>query len=115
VEGCAKLGGENISQEEIDEIMKQVDVDNNGLVDYSEFVMAATTKQNVLSEEKIKDLFDYLDKDKKGYVGREDIKKLIGAIGKKIDDNVWCDLINEADENDDCMMSFEEFKKAMMK
>jgi len=115
MEGCAKLSGENISQEEIDEIMKQIDVDNNGLIDYSEFVMAATTKQNVLSEEKIKEAFNILDKDKKGYVGREDIKYIFGAIGKKIEDNVWCDLINEADENNDCMMSFEEFRKAMMK
>jgi len=115
VEGWAKLGGENISQEEIDEIMKQIDVDNNGLINYSEFVMAATTKQTALSEEKIKQVFNYLDKDKKGYVDREDIKHIFGAIGKKIDDHVWGDLINEADENSDCMMSFEEFKKAMMK
>jgi len=115
VEGWAKLGGENISQEEIAEIMKQIDVDNNGLIDYSEFVMAATAKQTALSEEKIKLVFNYLDKDKKGYVDSEDIKHIFGAIGKKIDDHVWGDLINEADENSDCMMSFEEFKKAMMK
>jgi len=69
----------------------------------------------VLSEEKIKDLYDCLDKDKKGYVDREDIKYNFGAIGKKIDDHVWGDLINEANENSDCMMSFEEFRKAMMK
>ena len=89
-----------------------VDADNNGCIDYSEFVMATLNKKNLLSEGRLKAAFDIFDKDHSGYIDASEIKMVLGK-GKNLDEEVWQELIKEVDFNGDGEVSFKEFKKMM--
>ena len=47
-EGYKDTLGEVEARREVERIMKEVDVDGNGTIDYNEFVMAATNRQKLL-------------------------------------------------------------------
>ena len=110
--GFKEIMGEVAAQEEVDRIMKMVDADNNGCIDYSEFVMATLNKKNLLSEGRLKAAFDIFDKDHSGYIDASEIKMVLGK-GKNLDEEVWSELIKEVDFNGDGEVSFKEFKKMM--
>ena len=47
---------------EVDHIMKIVDTNNSGEIDYSEFVTASINRQKLLSKEKLEIVFKMFDK-----------------------------------------------------
>ncbi len=93
--------------------MKTVDVDQNGSIDYSEFVMATLNKKNLLSAERLESAFKIFDKDNNGYIDVNEIKEVLGRSNTTITDDVWKDLIMEVDLNGDGEISFKEFQKMM--
>jgi calcium-dependent protein kinase len=86
------------------QILASVDANRNGLIDFTEFLMASFEEQTVLSGENMHQVFQYLDRDNDGYVTVEDLQtqfeardrqewtKLLLRIGKKPGDR-----INEAE------------------
>ena len=70
--------GEDLSQEELDDIWKRADSDNSGFIDYDEFIAATMSKEKHLCLEKIKSAFDILDTDNSGSLSLDEIKKGIG-------------------------------------
>lgn len=49
------------AKNEVENLMAIADVDNNGLIDYSEFLLAAGNKKEMLSKANIKQAFDFFD------------------------------------------------------
>ncbi len=47
---------------EVDRIMSTVDIDQNGTIDYSEFIAATMNKSKLLTKERLKIAFDHFDK-----------------------------------------------------
>jgi len=47
---------------EVERIMNSVDVDKNGMIDYTEFITASINKDKMLTGERLKTAFDYFDK-----------------------------------------------------
>ena len=111
--GFTEIMGAAAAEEEVQRIMRLVDIDKNGSIDYSEFVMATLNKKNLLSDERLEAAFKIFDKDNNGYIDIEEIRNVLGK-GKNLDDRVWEELINEVDINGDGEVSYKEFKKMMM-
>lgn len=64
---------ENI--DEIAEILKGVDIDNNGAINYTEFIAATLDQDNLVNEQmKIKDAFKVFDKDGDGQIDEEEMR-----------------------------------------
>lgn len=62
LEGYKKLyKSEERAKAEVKYIMENVDSDNNGCIDYSEFLMAMANKKKILSKENVKRAFDLFD------------------------------------------------------
>jgi calcium-dependent protein kinase len=110
--GFTDIMGATAAEEEVDRIMNLVDTDQNGWIDYSEFVMATLDKKNLLSDERLETAFRIFDKDNNGFIDASEIRAVLGK-GKKLDDAVWDELISEVDINGDGEVSFKEFKKMM--
>lgn len=72
--GFNEIMGELSAVEEVKRIMGMVDTDQNGCIDYSEFVMATLNKKNLLSEERLEAAFKIFDKDNSGYIDANEIK-----------------------------------------
>lgn len=58
--------------------MKNVDIDGNGVIEYTEFVMATMNQKNVSSEDKLKAAFNMFDKDGSGTISPDEIREVLG-------------------------------------
>ena len=85
--GWKKYIGRDLGQDELDDILKNVDADGNGYIDYSEFVVSTLNEQGILSSNKLKTAFKMFDKDGGGSITIDEIKKVL-AFGQKIDKGV---------------------------
>lgn len=88
-------------EKEVDEIMHQIDKNNNGTLDYSEFVIATINKDTLFTKKRLETLFKLFDKDNSGTISFEEIKEMLGGKNSQVSDNVWKQMLKEADENGD--------------
>ena len=51
-----------MTNDEIQQLMANVDLNENGQVNYAEFINAALDKNKIITKEKLKIAFDYFDK-----------------------------------------------------
>ncbi|TNV82197.1 hypothetical protein FGO68_gene11040 [Halteria grandinella] len=112
LDGYTKLMGQVAAELEVERIMNSVDVDKNGTIDYSEFITATMNKDKLLTGERLKNAFDYFDKNKSGFINLQEIKMMLDH-GRMIDERVWKELIQSVDLNGDGEISFAEFQKMM--
>ena len=111
-EGFKDVYGE-VSDEEIETILLNADIDQSGSVDYSEFLVAAMNTLSILSKEKLEKAFNAFDKDSSGKISMEELKQVLGRT-EEFDPQVEA-LIKEADVNADGEIDLKEFKELMMK
>ena len=77
--------GVPISEEMVDQMFKAVDIDGNGSIDYTEFVMATMNEKDLITNERLKAAFKLFDKDGSGTISPEEIKAALG-IGEDDDE-----------------------------
>jgi len=99
----------DLAEEEVDRIMKIVDADGSGEIDYSEWVVASINKRKLLSTDKLESAFKLFDKDGSGSISAQEVKDVLG-VGKNIDEKVWNEIIMEVDANGDGEISFPELE-----
>ena len=76
-----KMNKEDIMAE-AEKIFATADTDGSGEIDYSEWAVATISKENILTEEKMKQAFNMFDKDKSGSISSEEVKAVLG-VGRK--------------------------------
>lgn len=97
----------------VKEMLSKVDTDQNGMINYSEFLTAATNWEKELSNERLHQAFRQFDKDGNGTLS---IEELYDALGGNSGQNLqFLDLIKEADINHDNQIDLEEFVAFMKK
>ena len=105
-------------EKDIDSIFKKLDMDNNGYIEYEEFVRAAVSKEYFMSQKVLKLAFRFFDKDNSGEIDFKEIKELFcqGIDDKNNDiDEIMNQIIKEVDKNKDGKITFEEFCIVMKK
>ena len=104
-------------EKDIDEIYKNLDMDNNGYIGYEEFVRGAVSKEYFIKDNVLRFAFRYFDKDNSGEITFDEIEQLFyQSIPDK--NNVHDSLkviIQEVDVNNDNKITFEEFCAVMKK
>ena len=119
IEGFKKLDSKFLNELEIDnieDIIKRIDTDGSGYVEYEEFLVATVNKNLILSENNLKVAFDYFDKNNSGNLDQKEIKGLLLMLCKKdVCTKEIKKIIDEIDENKDGEISFDEFKGLMKK
>lgn len=58
----------------MDRIFELVDADHSKEIDFSEFVTATANRELLLKGDKLRQAFDYFDKDKSGSIDIDEIK-----------------------------------------
>jgi calcium-dependent protein kinase len=106
----------SISDQERDflKIMKKIDQDRSGYIEYEEFIRAVINKTNLLKEEKLDITFRLFDKDGSGSITPEELKDILG-LNSKYNDKVWNEIINQIEHNKQNEVTYEEFKNMMFK
>ena len=102
---------------DVDEIYKNLDMDNNGYIGYEEFVRAAVNKQYFTRDNVLKFAFRYFDKDNSGEITFDEVEKLFAQniSNKNKVHEVLKNIIKEVDINNDNKINFEEFSIVMKK
>lgn len=73
-----------LSGNDLLKIMKHVDQNGNGAINYSEFLAATISLDTVLTEEKLRVLFKHFDVDNKEYITAENVQEVSEANGRKL-------------------------------
>lgn len=89
-------------------VMQTLDLDNNGFLDFSEFIIAASDLSSLLSARSLKVAFDLFDEDKSGSISIEEFRSVL-----KVRENpeVLDSLIGRVDKNKDGELGLEEFTR----
>ncbi|TKV91686.1 hypothetical protein SEVIR_9G113600v4 [Setaria viridis] len=107
--------GKNFTEPELQAMIKDVDADGNGSIDFHEFLnLMAHKLKDTDSEEKLREAFDVIDKDGDGYISAAELRQVMTNLGEKVTDQEVKEMIREADTDGDGRVSFEEFKRRML-
>ena len=113
-EQAFKEAGIDINKEQIESMMKSIDFDGNGFIEYEEFIRVALPKEKLFTEKNLKIAFDMFDLDKNGMISLDEFKTILGI--KKINDKkVNEELLNEIPIKENEEMTFEQFKLLFLK
>jgi calcium-dependent protein kinase len=103
----------NLGGKDIENIVKCIDIDKSGSIEYNEFIAALMDRNIYMAQEKLKNAFKRFDINNNGLITAEDLKQILG-YGSNIQDSCyWNSIIREADLNGDGKIDYEEFVEMM--
>ncbi|XP_040995542.1 calmodulin-5/6/7/8-like isoform X2 [Juglans microcarpa x Juglans regia] len=124
-DGCITTGelgsvmrslGQNPTEAELLDMIKEVDNDGSGTVDKPEFLklMARKTMDSNFEEE-LKTAFKMFDNDQNGFISAAELRHVMKNLGHdKLTDEEVNEMILEADVDGDNLINFDEFVRVMM-
>ena len=98
----------------VDNIIQEIDQDGDGCIDYTEFLISCRKELKNLMNGNLKKAFQLFDIDGNGIITADEIKTVL-ANGKVGNDDVWKEIVMEADDNGDGVIDLNEFIKFMGK
>lgn len=103
-----------LSDEEVSKIIKKIDYDKNGRVNYSEFLMAAINIKKIMNEQRLFKLFLNFDTSNSGFIDIESLKTALLRSGKELQNSEEIiNVIEEVSKDGNNKISFEEFANIM--
>jgi len=118
-EGLTKAGLKEIPKD-LEEIMKDVDADGSGVIDYTEFLAATLDKRVMIQEDVVWAAFRQFDKNGDGVIDKDELRAFLGsnedqdkANLAELTEKSLQQIMEEVDDNGDGQISFEEFMKMM--
>lgn len=113
LECFSKIYPKQEAKMKVKEMLTEIDFNNDGTINFSEFVAVNMKKERICQSETLKKAFDLFDLDGNGYITIEELKETIPI--ELSEDVSWDDVIKEVDIDGDNQISFEEFKMMMEK
>jgi calcium-dependent protein kinase len=96
------------ASEVVEKIMKEVDTNHSGDIDYTEFLAACMKYTNLESKSNLETAFQMFDRDGSGFITVEEIKTVLGN-DQILDSSVWREVVKEVDQNGDGVVDLREF------
>ena len=115
INGLYKYRDKEEVDEKVDNLIFMLDGDNNGYIEYEEFLRACIDKKEILTDEYLKYAFKFLDKDNQNLLSAEQINSAFLVGNNKLFEAAITKVINELDGNEDGKINFKEFKQLMLK
>lgn len=94
------LGGLKANRKEFNELIKNLDKNGDGVIDYAEFITAAIDKTLIINRENLCDAFKLIDADSSGMISVDELKAVFDSNSVK-DEKLWEEIMREADKNGD--------------
>lgn len=107
--------GITLNRSELEEIMQDHDDNNDGSIDFPEFLslLLKWTSNKDLEEEKMKEAFRKFDANGDGYITAIEFRFVMNGLGENLTEKEAEEIIKEVDINGDGRISYQEFVKLM--
>ena len=113
-EGLCQFKSRDEVNKYIEDIFILLDGDNNGYIEYEEFLRACLDKKVILTDSNLKYAFDFLDKEKTHNLSAKVIMSSFVKEGNTKLEEIFQHTIDEVDTDHDGHINFEEFKELML-
>lgn len=106
------MKGIDLNEDELRAIIEKVDADNNGKINYTEFLMVSMNQEQLLSNDRLEAAFKMFDKNGDNEVSVDEIKSMLESV-KTVDEKMILRAMNEVDRKGKTALKFQEFKIMM--
>ncbi|XP_048574485.1 calmodulin-like protein 5 [Triticum urartu] len=111
--------GQTPTPEELRDMVRDVDADGNGTIEFAEFLALMSRKADADAdasdpEEELREAFRVFDKDHDGHISKAELGHVMISLGEKLTDEEVEEMIQEADLDGDGLVNFDEFVRMMM-
>jgi len=106
---------EDLADEESKKVMRRLDHDNDGKIDYTEFLSASISRRTMLTQDKLESAFKMIDRNGDGLITVEELKDLFEEEKiLRFPHEVWDDWIRHVSFVENGNINLEEFKQLML-
>mmetsp|Transcript_1846 Transcript_1846/g.2841 ORF Transcript_1846/g.2841 Transcript_1846/m.2841 type:complete len:149 (+) Transcript_1846:120-566(+) len=107
--------GKSPTEAEVRQIIKEVDNDGRGVINFPEFVSIMSRDiRDFDNESDLKMAWKVFDKDNKGFISIAELRHVLANIGEKLSPEELDDLTKEADPESTGKVSYADFIKMML-
>jgi len=107
--------GQNPTEDEILELVMESDLNGDGTIDFQEFLEMMKRKSSETDQtEALKEAFKIFDKNRNGYIEAKELRAVTTTLGQTLSDEEFNEFWQEADQNHDGKLDYEEFIKMML-
>ena len=103
----------NISQDEMMDAMNVIDSNQNGLIDYTEFIAACLQSYNYLQESHLRSAFAYFDQDNSGSITKEELRQCLANDDFTLSEDQIMSLLTDVDTDGNGQIDYLEFINMM--
>lgn len=106
------------SPDQLETLIQKADTNNNGLVEFSEFVALVepdlVPAKSPYTEEQLRQLFRIFDRDGNGFITAAELAHSMAKLGHALTAKELTGMIKEADTDGDGRINFNEFSQAII-
>lgn len=107
--------GQNPSESELIRMIKEIDTDGNGTIDFKEFLgLMVQRMKDTDSEEELLEAFKVFDRDGNGFITTHELRHVMTYLGDPLSPEEVEEMIIEADMDGDGEINYHEFLRMMM-
>jgi len=108
--------GQNPTEDEINELVMESDMNGDGTLQLNEFIEMMKKKSSESDQtEELRMAFHMFDRNKDGYVDAKELKSLLTTMGERLTQEELEEFMRLADMDGDCKLDYEEFAKVMLR
>lgn len=112
------LKSSGVHSEELLEVLKDIDMDGNGVIEFTEFLAATVQSQAAMRDNIVWSVFRLFDEDGSGSVTKKELHDALGMADQAkrsefeeyFPDSTFDTILGELDKDGDGLIDFEEFK-----
>ena len=107
--------GQNPSEEELKQLIREVDLNGDGTIDFKEFLCLMVKKMDDSDiDQELQDAFKFFDGDKDGYITSLELRNGMNNLGDEYTPEEAEEMIKEGDLDNDGKINYDEFMKIIL-
>jgi calmodulin len=104
------------TEQDLNEMVNEVDIDDDGKINCDEFLMIMDKKMKQTDREKgIKETFRIFDQHGNGFISKAELRNVMINLGERLKEEELDEMIKVADADHDGQVNYEDFIKIITK
>ena len=113
LKACLESLGMDVNYDELNLILKRVDFDNDGYINYQEFLQATISTKDLFTDENLQSAFRLFDTHSDGTISVKELEEILG-LTESIDKGIIKELLKDIGKTEEDEFTFSEFKIFIM-